>query len=625
MRLITLLSGLLLSVSSQAAGVEAIQLDYVPLDASLKCDRIFFRSTQHFKGTVYALPRIMTDTDDIYEDIVRIEKNPKNIAGKPYQLSFRVYFPRDDEEIKEKTAMDKAPKFKSCNFEAVKYFLNQINPENPIHTIASMPLTSFEVSIDDFISDVASSKRQVGRSSSDGDVDIIDYQGKSYNFSFDITENEQKALLHAVQTGEGLQARVRFQFQARKRDGSLSVKIDTAKLAANFEAKANGKYGKMVKADVAATLKMAIDSTQLSIDSQSSSSEDFNKIADKIIEKVLAEINFSVSAITSDPKTSEPADAGQDEISIKVVADIIRQKVSQNIEYNNVKAAETASAESVIQLEASALDPSISQMRIAAGDGDTSLNEPLYAGQTVKISPAYQSLMYIEYREKVSYLSVEQLKSDTYSSFFQQLLTDGRYTIVNQERNGQLVAVATPSLMSSPQDYFMTEYLWRRVEKVPIIARYPRVTMGNNLEDFDRFPITVAFTNVGNQRKRFKFSELLTPNENWDAHYDGNEGVIVLTAKKDLGLLVLKQRFLLYEGNNDSLADEEDKDDSDFVREKITTEAIVKEKRNSWGWGDIEDSEPLKVRINTKATTKKRIVFFNVTKPSYSTKAGSEE
>lgn len=95
--------------SGFAAGIEAIQLDHVPIDASLRCDRIFFKSTQHFKGTIYALPRIMTDTNEIKEDIVSLTKNPKNNAEKPYQLSFKVYFPGDDEEIKEKTAMDEAP------------------------------------------------------------------------------------------------------------------------------------------------------------------------------------------------------------------------------------------------------------------------------------------------------------------------------------------------------------------------------------------------------------------------------------------------------------------------------------------------------------------------------------
>lgn len=255
MRLFLLSIIVLTSVHSFARGVEAIQLDHVPVDIALKCDRIFFKSTQHFTGTIYALPRIIADADEHYEDVVRLVKNPKQTPGKPFILGFKTYFPRDDEEIKSKSSFEVASQFKACNFELIKKYLNSVNPSTPIHTVASMPITSFEISFPDYIS----TSKMVGRTAESGAADILDYQGKSYNFTYEISDKESQALIEALQSGAGLQARVRFKFQARSRDGSLSVKIDTEKLAANFEAKASGKYGKIAKGDIEATLRLALE------------------------------------------------------------------------------------------------------------------------------------------------------------------------------------------------------------------------------------------------------------------------------------------------------------------------------------------------------------------------------
>lgn len=599
-----LLSIIMLSTSpaALAGGIEAIQLDYVPTDVSLKCDRVFFRSTQHQTGVIYAVPRIIADTDEYNEDVVRLVKNPHENPEKPFMLSFSVYFPRDDEEIKSKKSYDEAAKFKACNFEQVKDYLNAVNPKDPIHTVASMPITSFEVSLPDFISGA----KIVGRSADQGDTDIIDYQGKLFNFSFEVSEKESRRLMDAIQSQEGLQARVRFQFQARRRDGSLSVKVDTSKLAMAFEAQVRGKY-KIARANIDASLRMALDTMSLQINSQQGSG-DFNTIANKIIDKVLSELSMSIKDVVpgEKPQVENPAE----EVDVKVVADIIRNKVSQNIEYNNVKSAENASAESVLQLDSGSLDPRITQVRVSAGEGDSVVNQPIYEGQTIRITPAFHSQLTLDYKTKTSYFSVEQMRSEAYSEYFQQLFTSGRYKIENQTRNGVPVAVITPYLMFAPVEYFTTEYVWRRVERKPVIVNNPRITMGSALEDFDRFPISVAFTNVGNQRKRFKFSELLGENAFWKADYDQITGTIILTAKQDLGLMVFKERFLLNGKNNDSFAEGSEMDDADFDRKQIVTEELVQETRESWT--DIKDSLPIIIRQNNKATVKRRVVYYNI-------------
>lgn len=585
-----------------AGGIEAVQLDYVPTDVSLKCDRIFFKSTQHLTGVIYAVPRVIADTDQYNEDVVRLVKNPNETPDKPFMLSFSVYFPRDDEEIKSKKSFDESAKFKACNFEQVKEYLNTVNPKEPVHTVASMPITSFEVSLPDYLS----GSKIVGRTAEQGGTDIIDYQGKLYNFSFEVSEKESRGLMDAIQSQEGLQARIRFQFQARRRDGSLSVKIDTSKLAASFEAQAKGKY-KIARGQIDASLRMALDSMQLQINTQQGSA-DFQAIANKIIDKVLAELNLAIKDVV--PGDKPEVENSSEEIEVSVVANVIRNKLSQNIEYNNVKEAEAASAESVIQLDSGHLDPRITQVRVSAGEGDATLNKPILAGQTIRIIPAFQALLTIEYKEKTSYLSVEQMRSEAYSEHFQQLFTSGRYSIENETRNGVPVAVIRPYLMFAPVQYFTTEYLWRRVERKPVIVRNPRVTMGNQIEDFERFPITVAFTDVGIQRKRFKFSELLGENAYWKASYDSMTGTIVLTAKQDLGLMVFKERFLMNGKNNDSFAEGSEMDESDFDRDAIVSEALIQQTIESWT--DIKDSKPIILRENTKATVKRRVVYFNV-------------
>lgn len=598
---------IMMFVANSHAGVEAIQLDHVPIDVALKCDRIFFRSTQHFTGTIYALPRIIVDRDEYYDDIVRVTKNPKETAGKPYIIGFKVYFPRDDEEIKTKSDYDQATQFKACNFDQVKTYLNSVDPKNPIHTVASMPITSFEISLPDFLA----SSKLVGRTNDNGDADIIDYQGRTYNFVYEITEKEAQSMMDAFQSGEGLQARVRFKFQARRRDGSLSVRVDTAKLAANFETNVKAKY-KIAKGDIEAALRLAMEDGVLEINMQEGSPE-FASISNKIIDKVLAELNFTIKDI--EPGASPKVEDSDAEVDVKLVANIIRSKVSQSIEFNNVKAAEEASAESPLELNTGSLDPSITQVRVVSGEGDVSLNEPVRVGNTISIIPAFHSSLFIEYVEKVSYLSVEQMKSDSYSKYFQKMLTSGQWNFRNDDRNGVRVGIASPAIMFSNPLGIGAEYAWRRVELSPQLARNPRQTMEAGLDQFDRFPITVAFTGVGNQRKRFKFKELIGENPYWQACYDDFTGTLHLTAKKDLGLMVFKERFLLTNKNNDSLAEEKDQNDPDFARKIVETETLIRETRTLLS---ITDSAPVSVRTNTKATTRRRAVYFNITRPKTS-------
>lgn len=593
---------LLVTGPAFAGGIEAIQLDYVANDVSLKCDRIFFRSTQHFKGTIFALPRVIPDVDDHFEDLVRIVKNPKDTPGKPYILGFSIYFPRDDEEIKSKTTFDEAAKFKACDFERVKNYHNKINPDDPIHTVASMPITSFTISLPDFVV----TEKLVFNDEEKSNEDIIDYQGKTFDFTYEITEKEMRAIKEAP---NGIQARVRFKFQARRRDGSLSIQLSTDELATNFEAHLHAQdKTKIAKGEIEAAVRVALKATNLSINTQEGSAE-FSGIAGKIIDQVLAGLNFNIKdVVPGEPAKLEDSDA---QIDVKIVAEVIRSKVDSNIEYNNVKAAEEASAETTVQLEPSQLDPNVIQLRVAAGEGDAVLNRAILRGDTVTITPAYYSELEFQYQEKVSYLTEQQIKSDEYSRFFRQMLTSGRWNIENQNRSGFDVGVVTPTIMSAPKDYFLTEYAWRRVERLRVVSANPRTTMGTTPEDFDRFPVTVAFSNVGGQRRRFAFNELIGTNDYWTAHYDKFLGSIVLTANQDLGTLVLKERFLLNEGNNDKMANASEKDESDFRRDPVVTEELIREKRTTWT--DIEDSKPEAVRRNGKAEYKKRVVFYNLT------------
>src|SRR5262249_23713018 len=103
-------------------GVESAQLDYVALDSSVECNRIFFQSTQHFRHTLFVIPRVEAGSG--IEGARKYSISPGDKPGT-YRLSVRLYFPSSDEALKSTSASVLKRDFSACNWDEVKHSINK--------------------------------------------------------------------------------------------------------------------------------------------------------------------------------------------------------------------------------------------------------------------------------------------------------------------------------------------------------------------------------------------------------------------------------------------------------------------------------------------------------------------
>src|SRR3569623_1224851 len=135
-----------------ANGVEGAQLQPVPLPVDSSCNRIFFRSSQHFNHTVcvgpHAVPGAVGDGDSRSFYFAQIpDVNMQDATARKWFLYLKLRFPSDGEVSLAKGASSQAIDEHMCDFDAVKVQINRADPSNKVYTIAPIPLTSMQVNI----------------------------------------------------------------------------------------------------------------------------------------------------------------------------------------------------------------------------------------------------------------------------------------------------------------------------------------------------------------------------------------------------------------------------------------------------------------------------------------------
>jgi len=539
--------------TSVQAAVEAIQLEHVPIDSSLECDRIFFRSSQNFKNTIYVLPIVIPQTDEFGEAVMSTDIDPQAPAGKKYVLNFQIYFPSDDAATKARTHVDQAGTIPTCNFAKVKRFLNQrfkgeeavdAPDEEKIHTISAMPLTSIEVSLPTHLNSTAI----IGRPTEDSEADIIAYQAATFNVTLPMNDAEKQSVLEALSRDEGLQARIRLRFKAHRQVAALDVTIDMNTLAGNFRLAANGKkYIAKAKLDLA--LRAAMNNTRVSINI-TGGDDAFNELVKQVVEKVMTEVKLlpDIAPAKIETETGEAAEEGM--VEVAAVVDILTTKVNSSFSINKLTAAETATAEVHIPLRAVLGDPNIRVLRVVSGEDtmEPTLGKELKKGQTIVITNGYYLYQELEYKEFYSFLTTDELPNYVEKiEVLADLLSVGGVKVTDEEWGTEYLAVG-----KMPWFHFQwwNSYSWKRISRGQRIRRTPRTKMGTEAKDYARFPVFVSFTNLGAGSTRIDFADLMHDTEDWFGRLDPASGSIIVTAKRDLGLMVLRSRFRLHENND---------------------------------------------------------------------------
>lgn len=142
----------LLSGQVHSAGVDGAQLQPVSVPVDSSCNRIFFRSSQHFNHTVFVVPHAVPGTfgdgDDRNFAFAPIPgANLQNPDAQKWFLYLRLRFPSDGEVSNSRGASTLAVDEHMCDFDNVKLQINRADPSLKVFTIAPIPLTSIQVNI----------------------------------------------------------------------------------------------------------------------------------------------------------------------------------------------------------------------------------------------------------------------------------------------------------------------------------------------------------------------------------------------------------------------------------------------------------------------------------------------
>ncbi len=454
-----------------------------------------------------------------------------------YDLSVSLYFPANDERLKTSGASTFKKDSGACNWDKVLADLNRTikDTEMQIQRVTSIPLTSIEVKIPGI-----AYTGLIGRNvETNEEADILDYVGTARNANFKITETEKKNFEAKLVSSEGLNATVKFHFQARSRNGSVTAKIDSQNLAQNFSVAAAAKGLKYLgSADLNATLKSSVTSNAVRITSEAGTNEDLGKITNMLVDKILKEVGLAMTNVQL--SEADKAKAGSGQIALAAIVEILKTKMSSEISFNLVSAPESASVQTETKLKTDRLnDPNVIEVKVSAGYTDPSLGIAINAGQSITITPVSWYLDEIEYKESRSYLTYSEILLLNLGGVFDDVLNE-KMKINDVTINGTRLAEGKWNLagIASPN-----KYRWARVQSPAEPHRKASNIILPNVKSFGELPIYVTFSELGDSRF-IKLSELLeSENPYYKAVYNDQTGRLILTAKQNLGTIRIRERL----------------------------------------------------------------------------------
>lgn len=523
--------------STALAGLQAVQLETIPTNILVDCNRTFFKSNEKDARVMYVTPHVVAGRAAVDGDRPEVHINTTPQPGK-YILNIGVFFPRNGEgSISGYSSRDSHSTV--CNYDAVTHYLNKIidDEDKKYQSTNHLPLTSIEISIPG----IRVSPYVIGRivrGESTEQVDILEYLDNSYTAEFLINDDQLEYINERLVRDEGLQLDIRFRFQSRRKDGSITVDIDGSEVAKNFRAAAAGQK-LIAKADLKGTIQSAVTRSNINIDVQAGQTDAFAHIATQIVKKVLDNVDFetNIERVDAEHVGTELKDKA---LSVSAVAEYLSSQMETHFSFNLSTTASDTTAQTTTRVHSMhPLDPSVVELRLRDSFPPVNTTDFIHAGETVKITPAYRYLVRRRWKEKKTYFSVEQMDHLGIHETFHEI-TNGKMELKDVEKNGQFYARGVWwGAWVAPMPWHPT-YRWRRIQRYPVTAGRVKVERFNvkTEEDLVDVPVSVAFSKI-NSYNPFTLEELLEENELFEAKFE--YGTIVLTAKRDLGTMRLRE------------------------------------------------------------------------------------
>lgn len=330
---------------ARANGVDGVEFQPIPVNIQNRCSALILKGTNRYQGYAFKMPRVVLSVDKNLEDLFEII--PKGDGS--YSLRFGLHFPLTEDAIELRRERSNIM-LNTCNDEVVLADLNMAEErqaeiegrttkpdpkqtvtaaktgtvfENKIHTLSPLPISSIQISIDGF----QNMTHEIGMA----DNNLLSYSNMDHIATFTIPDESTYRLLKEQLTGRmGLSVMVKMFFAARAANGRVEVKINTRDLAQGLEAMLGAQIPGLMPsvpggsapvtpvnptdpmtpfpggspggfsvpglnspigdADLRAYFARAVSKSQLSVNSEQSDDENFNRIAYQIVERIAASL-----------------------------------------------------------------------------------------------------------------------------------------------------------------------------------------------------------------------------------------------------------------------------------------------------------------------------------------------
>ena len=594
---------------ARSSGVDAMELEPIEISNSIKCNRMLFKSAGSNSTSVYYIPRIVPGTGVDNERVYNIIEGREHGT---YYFSVDLYFPTDDSTLQGKVASEYTEDPQACNTSQVLTYLNRKQKETgvSIETITPSYLTSVTITIPQIKNAAIIGDANPG----EGNTDILEYRGKSYRATFLIDEWEKSYIQEQIASRSGLQAMVEVRFSASRKDGSVTVKVDYKTLALRLAADVQLKKIQYVgSADLQAAFSRAGASKLIEVVSEAGSSEASAKEIERETENVIEDLMKNVGmkpldmpqAGNEQPKVKEGS-GGM--VSVAAAISYIEQQSTSNFSHTMMAAPEMAVARQPVKLNTSrVLDPSSSDIFIGAGADDPSWVS-ISAGQTFSLSPGYRFDELTTYKQRTTYLTKSDISLLGLATEFPSLQSH-RMKLSDVDLNGIYTAegrwapfsnTASEEGEKSSHLTGFDRYYWIREDTFAYKSREASSRMSTKLSSLLKLKIFLSFSNVANGQL-FSFKQLTEETPNWSGFYDAVSGRIVITAKKDLGIVRFRERLT------------EDAENYETIPGTVLLNRYYEKKISTFGNSTVTKEVP--GDTDTDRLIKRRYYVFVATKP----------
>lgn len=246
------------------------------------------------------------------------------------------------------------------------------------------------------------------------------------------------------------------------------------------------------------------------------------------------------------------ADPNARYFNLGAVLNVLRTSSTQTFMWENLGKKENHSYTTSAVVRGDIPDPGYKTMNVVAGTSDSdaaTMPTAIRAGQQIMIKVPGKRELVSNFSRRTTLLNKDELRRQGFSQHFgalQEAITKSQLIEeISSERGGYVAVYKQFGDLTtvgrwarekwSTKDLTPWKYVWGldELQRTTMMKAPVDIDLTENL--MNALPLRVSFSKLG---RRYKLAELATSNDKWDGRFD--DGLIVLTAKQELGLMKIR-------------------------------------------------------------------------------------